>query len=105
MILVALARSAPRPVDWSPARDALEALFGGTNLFAYTRLLDALAATGIDPALGRDLARVDPRLLLDHAGAANPVSAPSVHRYLVHVRGGDLGRDAAAWAAWLAASD
>ena len=104
MVLSALSRGAPRRVDWSPARDALQALFGGTNLFAYTDVLNALVATEIDPVLGRELARVDPELLLDHLGATNPFSPLPVHRYLVHVRGQDLGRDPAAWRQWLAGS-
>ncbi|HEX2080295.1 MAG TPA: hypothetical protein VHG08_21515 [Longimicrobium sp.] len=104
MVLSALARGAPRRVDWRPAADALRALFGGTNLFAYTKVLDALAATEIDPALGLELARVDPGLLLAHLGARNPLSPPPVHRYLVHVRGQDPGRDPAAWRAWLSGS-
>ncbi|MBW3571066.1 MAG: hypothetical protein KY467_08160 [Gemmatimonadetes bacterium] len=102
MVLSALSRGAPRRVDWRPARDALEALFGGTNLFAYTDVLDALAATEIDPELGRELARVDAALLLDHLGAANPLTPPSARRYLVHVRGQDLGGDTAAWKEWVA---
>jgi hypothetical protein len=101
MVLSALTRDAPRRVDWVPARAALEALFGGTNLFAYTDLLDALVATGIDPALGRELARVDPDLLLDHLGARNPFSPPPTHRFLVHIRGEDPGRHPTAWKAWI----
>jgi hypothetical protein len=105
MVLSALSRGAPRRVDWAPARDALQALFGGTNLFAYAGVLDALVATQIDPTLGRELAQVDSELLLDHLGATNPFSPPSVHRYLVHLRGQDLGRDPAAWRQWLAGGD
>ncbi|HEX6371852.1 MAG TPA: hypothetical protein VF006_23215 [Longimicrobium sp.] len=104
MVLSALARGAPRRVDWHPARDALSALFGGTNLFAYTNVMDALVATQIDPALGRELARVDADLLLDHLGATNPFSPPPMRRYLVHVRGEDLGPDPAPWREWLAGS-
>ncbi|HEX2206494.1 MAG TPA: hypothetical protein VHG93_02370 [Longimicrobium sp.] len=104
MMLSALSRGAPRRVDWAPARDALAALFGGTNLFAYTSVLEALVATQIDPALGRELMMVDADLLLDHLGARNPYTPGSAHRYLVHVRGQDLGRDPAVWRAWLAGS-
>lgn len=104
MVLSALSRGAPRRVDWAPARDALQALFGGTNLFAYTDVLEALVATEIEPALGRALARVDAGLLLDHLAAANPMTPPPAHRYLVHVAGHDLGRDKAAWREWLEGS-
>lgn len=105
LVLNALSRGAPRRVNWAPARDALEALAGGTNLFAYTDFLRVLVATDIDPLLGRELARVDSHLLLSHLGAANPYSPPPVHQYLVHVGAGrDFGRDTAAWQAWLSES-
>lgn len=102
MVLSALVRGAPRAVDWAPAREALEALVGGTNLFAYTDVLHALVATEIDPELGRELARLNPVLLLDHLGARNPMSPRAAHRFLVHVSGQDFGRDKEAWQRWLA---
>lgn len=105
MILSALTRGAPRRVDWGPAREALEALVGGTNLFAYPRVLDALTATEIDSALGRELAKINSVLLLDHVGAKNPMTPPPAHRFLVHISGRDLGRDAAAWEEWLLGSE
>lgn len=101
MVLSAITRHAPRRVEWSPARDALAALVGGTHLFSYTYLLEALVATEIDPALGREIAGRNPGLLLDFLGARNPFLSPVAHRFLVHVRGGDLGPERAAWEAWL----
>lgn len=101
MVLSALVRGAPRAVDWAPARDALEALVGGTNLFAYTDVLHALVETEIDPRIGRELARLNPVLLLDHVGARNPMSPRAAHRFLAHVSGHDHGRDRAAWEEWL----
>ena len=101
MVLRALSRGAPRRVDWSPAEETLTALVGGTNLFAYTDVLDVLTATQVDPALGRRLARANTVLLLDHLSARNPVSPPPARRFLVHIRGQDLGRDPAPWNAWL----
>jgi hypothetical protein len=103
LVLRVLARDAPRRVDWAPARHTLEALLGGTNLFAYDDMLNVLVATEVDPALGRDLARVDPVLLLDHLGARNPFTPRPVQRFLAHAHGHDLGRDPAAWGALLAA--
>jgi hypothetical protein len=102
MVLSALARHQPRAVDWAPARDALDALVGGTNLFGYTHVLDALAATRIDPSLGRALAQRNPGLLLDHLSSQDPVSPGPAHRFLAHVSGRDFGRDRAAWERWLA---
>lgn len=101
MVLSALVRGAGRAIDWAPAREALEAVVGGTNLFAYNDLLHALVDTEIDPLLGRELARLNPVLLLDHLGARNPMSPRAAHRFLVHVSGHDLGRDTAAWEEWL----
>ncbi|HEX6038783.1 hypothetical protein [Longimicrobium sp.] len=103
LVLRVLRRDAPRPVDWAPASSTLTALFGGTNLFAYTDVMEALVATRVDPVLGRELARVDTILLLDHLGARNPVTPGSVQRYLAYVYGRDLGRDPAAWSALLSA--
>ena len=101
LVISALARGTPRRVDWSPAEDALTALVGGTNLFVYTRVLEVLTATQVDPALGRRLARANPVLLMDHLSAKNPFTPLPAHRFLVHIRGQDLGRDPAPWNAWL----
>jgi hypothetical protein len=102
MVLSALAQHDPRRVDWRPAEGALTALVGGTNLFVYTSVLNLLAATQVDPVLGLRLARANPELLMDHLTAKNPYSPPPARRFLVHVRGRDLGRDPAPWNAWLA---
>jgi len=100
MVLSAMSRHAPRRVDWGPAEDALAALVGGTNLFVYTEVLDVLAATQVDPALGRRLARANTVLLMDHLTARNPFTPEPARRFLVHIRGQDLGQPAA-WNAWL----
>jgi hypothetical protein len=101
MVLSALSRGDPRKVDWAPAKDALRALVGGTNLFAYTLVLRALVATQVDPALGLELARVNPGLLLDAVGAKNPFTVWPAHSFLVHIRGQDLGHAPEAWKAWI----
>ncbi len=103
MVLSAMSRHSPRRVDWRPAEDALRALVGGTNLFVYTDVLELLAATRVDPALGLRLARANPVLLMDHLTARNPFTPVPARRFLVHLRGQDLG-DAAAWNAWLSGS-
>lgn len=101
MVLSALTRGAPRKVDWAPAKETLRALVGGTNLFAYLTVLRLLAATQVDPALGLELARVNPGLLLDNLGARNPLTVMPAHSFLVHIRGQDLGRTPDAWKAWI----
>ncbi len=102
MVLRALARGAPRRVDWAPARETLRALFGGTDLFAYTSLMDVLVKTEVDRGLGRELAQVFPDLLLDHVSARNPLARGAAHEFLAYVSGRDFGRDRRAWQEWLA---
>ncbi len=101
LVLTALARSDSFVVDWAPARTTLAALLGGTTLFAYPKLLEALVATRIDPVLGTELARVNPDLLLSHAGARNPLSRAAGQRFLRHISGQDFGADVQKWKDWL----
>ena len=42
-----------RPVRWNAARESLLALLDGTNPYMFSTVLRVLAATGIDPAFGR----------------------------------------------------
>ena len=104
LVLSTIARGSPRPVEWKPAKNALQSLVGGTNLFAYTSVLGVLVTTEIDPALGRELASRNPDLLLDFFGAQNPFLSQVTHRFLTHIRGEDLGRERSAWEQWLSSS-
>jgi hypothetical protein len=101
LVLTALTRGAARAVNWRSATEALDALVGGTNLFAYTAVLDALVATQVDRGLGRELARRHADLLLEHVSARNPFSPPPAQRFLTYLAGRDLGRDTVAWRRWL----
>lgn len=101
MVLGAMAETGKYRVDWAPARDALEAILGGTNLFAYIPMLQVLVETKIDPALGRELASVNPDLLLDSAAADNPHTPVSAQAFLRYVTGEDHGSDINAWKAAL----
>lgn len=100
-VLTALSRGAQPPSDWSPAREALEALVGGTAIQFYPAVLDLMRAWEIDRDLGRELMRVNPELLFDHLGARNPMTPLAPHRFLTYISGTDFGRDTAAWRAWL----
>jgi len=97
MVMSSLAESGEYQVDWGPARDALQAILGGTNLFAYTPILDVLVQTGIDPELARDLAATNPDLLLGYAAARNPFTPAPAQRFLQHTTGEDHGADVEAW--------
>lgn len=97
MVMSALAESGEYQVDWEPARDALQAILGGTNLFAYAPILDILVQTGIDPELARELAATNPDLLLGNATARNPLTPAPAQRFLQHTTGEDHGADVEAW--------
>lgn len=71
-VLRVMARHGARVVDWTPAGEDLRALIGGTNLWAYRPLLDALARTGVEPALAGPLVRGNSAMLVAHLRAASP---------------------------------
>jgi hypothetical protein len=97
----ALARSGLFTVDWMPARDNLEALVGGTNLFFYTSLLNVLVDTKVDKDLGRHLARINTELLLDHIVSRGSMSRFPAHNFLTYISGEDFGNNREAWRNWL----
>ena len=90
-----------RTVQWDAAREPLAAVLDGTNPFAFQEVLDALAATGIEPAFGRQLIREAPDLLLAHVGAEHEGTRESALGLLKAVSGEDFGADPEAWSAWL----
>lgn len=90
------------PVDWSGARSPLSAIFGGTNLPAFSTILQVLVVTGIEPQLAQQLARESPDLLLAYAGAEHgPTRIPALN-FLRAMGGEDFGTDVDAWRAWIA---
>ncbi|MDE2796649.1 MAG: hypothetical protein OXL34_17675 [Gemmatimonadota bacterium] len=100
-ILTGLILQKPDPVDWSGARGALSALFGGTNPFAFRDMLGVLSLTGIDPEFGQQLLRENPDLLLAHAGAEHERTRGTALTFLKVVSGEDFGTDVEAWTAWV----
>ena len=100
-LLTALARRAPRRVDWSPAIPALRALLDGTNLFAHNQLMDVLATTQIDSALARPLLQGGGDLVLAKLRSQGMAERQSSRRFLVHLAGHDLGESPAAWEEWM----
>jgi hypothetical protein len=75
----------------------------GTDLFVHNTLLDALAATRVDPALASALLRGGGELVLAKLRSHDPSGARAAHRFLAQVSGRDFGQNAAAWENWLRA--
>lgn len=100
---MALRGMPPRPVDWGPSTADLRPLLDGTNLPAIADVFALLTRTQVDPALAAPLLRGNAEWVLEHLGAESPAGSDAAHRLLVRLRAGrDLGRDRAAWAAWVA---
>ena len=90
-----------RSVRWNAAREPLMALLDGTNPFAFQTVLRVLAATGINPAFGRQLIREAPDLLLAYVGAEHEMTRESAFGLFKTVSGEDFGANPEAWSDWL----
>lgn len=90
-----------RSVRWDAAREPIAAVLDGTNPFAFQEVVRALATTGIEPALGKQLIREAPDLLLAHVGAEHESTRESALSLLKAVSGEDFGADPEAWSEWL----
>jgi hypothetical protein len=90
-----------RAVRWDAAREPIAAVLDGTNPFAFQEVVRALTATGIEPALGKQLIREAPDLLLAHVDAEHQSTRESAIDLLKAVSGEDFGADREAWSKWL----
>ena len=90
-----------RSVRWDAAREPIAAVLDGTNPFAFGEVVRALAATAIEPALGKQLIRDAPDLLLAHVGAQHEGTRQPAIDLLKAVSGEDFGADPEAWSEWL----
>ena len=90
-----------RPVRWEAAREPIAAVLDGTNPFAFKTVIHVLAATGIEPAFGKQLIRKAPDLLLAHVGAQHEITRQPAIDLLKAVSGEDFGADREAWAEWI----
>ena len=90
-----------RTVRWEAAREPLLAVLDGTNPFAFSAVVTALANTGIEPAFAKQLIREAPDLLLAHVGARHERTRQPAIDLLKAVSGEDFGADSEAWAEWL----
>ena len=100
-VLAALTHGAPRRVNWAPAAQSLRAVLDGTNLFAHDALMEALAATGVEPALARPLLKDGGYLVLAKLGAQGLSERQASRRFLIQLAGRDLGDSPTAWREWL----
>ncbi len=94
-------RRSSSAVDWAPIAADVHALLEGSNLFELARVMDALVAAEVDgrwaaPFLAGGAHAVLARLRAEDERVWRPA-----HQLLVALRGEDLGRDAAAWQAWI----
>lgn len=90
-----------RVVRWDAARQSIVAVLDGTNPFAFQEVVRALTATGIEPALGKQLIREAPDVLLAHVDAEHQSTRESAIDLLKAVSGKDFGADREAWSEWL----
>ena len=90
-----------RTVRWEAAREPIAAVLDGTNPFAFKAVVEVLAATGIEPTLGKQLIRETPNLLLAHVGAEHQRTRQPAIDLLKAVSGEDFGADREAWSEWL----
>ncbi len=88
--------------DWSPVADDVHALLDGSSLYALDPLLQSLAGSGADARWASPFLAGGGHAVLARLSAENPRMRSGAHRLLVALRGEDLGRDPAAWRAWVA---
>jgi len=101
-VLLQLAYSSPRPVDWTPAAAGINAMLDGTSLFEVPTLIEVLIRTSVGPAQARPFLRGGGEMILAYLGSGtNALSSPA-HKLLIQLRGTDLGDAAAPWRAWIA---
>jgi len=100
--LTTMARHSTRTVNWSPCVETLRHLLAGTNLFAYTTVLDVLQQTGISPPLASQLLNESTKdLLLANLQAHHQNERNLAHAFLRSLAGEDLGNDPAMWRKWI----
>jgi len=91
-----------RRIDWKPAQADIAAILRGTDVFAFPMLLQSLAATGVDPALASSLlGHGNARLVFAYLSSTHAAAREIAHRFLVQLRGTDLGTAVRPWDEWV----
>jgi hypothetical protein len=91
----------PIPVDWSTSADTLRSLLAGANLAAFPLVLQTLISTEVSPSLAPALLEMNGHLVLGHLASEASPHRDLAHRFLVQLRGEDLGTDVEAWRSWV----
>ncbi len=99
LALSGLMREYPRPVAWRHALPSLRAVLDGTNLEAFTLLLQLLTRTAIDPALAVPLMKGRSTLVVELAGVNDRRSRQIAVDFL---RAISRQPDTTSWRTWLA---
>jgi hypothetical protein len=92
----------PRPVDWTPAAENLQAILEGTNLFAVGPLMQTLTTTKISPELAPEVIG-DGRFVLAYLRSPNRSVRSQALLFLRQISGEDFGDDVDRWEEWVAA--
>lgn len=100
-VLNSLSERSPRRVRWGPAAKGIHAMLDGTSLFELPQVIGLLTRTGAGPADARAFLRGGGEMLLGYLESSNTYLSGSSHKFLVQLRGADLGADVAPWRAWI----
>ena len=101
-VLASAAWAQPREVDWGPAALAIHAILNGTGLFELRNVMNWLPTMGADSRWSTDFLADGGEMVLSYLQAEHAPTRESAHRFLVAMRGGDLGPEVEPWRAWIA---
>lgn len=101
-VLASAAWAQPRNVDWGPAAPAIHAILNGTAVFELRNVMNWLPTMGADSRWSADFLAGGGEMVLSYLQAEHPPTRESAHRFLVAMRGADLGPEVEPWRAWIA---
>ncbi|HST58013.1 MAG TPA: hypothetical protein VLK84_04985 [Longimicrobium sp.] len=90
-----------RDLNWTPVVADVHALLNGSSLYALEEVMQAAVASGADGRYAAPFLAGGGHAVLARLHAEDERTWGGAHRLLVALRGEDLGRDAAAWQAWI----
>lgn len=96
-VLSAHSAHTPRKINWTPAIHSIRYMVNGTNVFLFSKTLQILTKTNINPELGKILLKDNSHLLLAHLGAKYKPEAEAAKNFLTHLSGKDFGYEIDKW--------